>query len=47
MEMTLKVDFWFDGIEECKFEEIKNYLNSLLESGAEATCSEIKVIKVI
>ena len=43
MRLTLHIDFDYDGIDESTESEIFEYLNIALESGAEATNSEIKL----
>lgn len=43
MDLIVKLNFWFDGDDDCSEQEIKNYLLSALESGAEATSCEIRV----
>lgn len=46
MELTIKLDFWFNGMDNCTEEEIKNCFITVLESGAESTCSEVNEIIV-
>lgn len=46
MKLVLEVDFWFDGIDESNRNDIKNYLEALLNNGAEATNSEINLAKI-
>ena len=43
MDLIVKLNFWFDGMDDCSEVEIKNYLMTALESGAESTGCEIRV----
>lgn len=44
--LKVTLNFWFDGIDDCTDEEIKKYLAEVLQSGAEATNSEIELLYV-
>lgn len=46
MKLTVELDFWFDTIDLCSDVEIKQYLIEMFISGADSTCSDVKVISV-
>lgn len=46
MDLIVKLNFSFDEMDDCSEEEIKNYLLTALESGAESTSCEIRVSTV-
>lgn len=41
MEIVIKANFWFDGIEDATEDEIKTYIEAMLESGAESTSCDV------
>lgn len=43
MDLIVKLTFNFDGMDDCSEVEIKNYLMTALEIGADSTASEIRV----
>jgi hypothetical protein len=47
MKMLIEIDFWFDGIEDCSKEEIHRALGTVLESGAESTCTEVNIESIL
>lgn len=41
VEIVIKANFWFDGIDDATEDEIKKYVEAMLESGAEATSCDV------
>lgn len=46
MKLTVELDFWFDTIDLCSDDEIKDYLKAMLNDGAESTYSDVELISV-
>lgn len=46
MELTVKLDFHCDGMDEENIEEVKKTLEAVFESGAESTCTELRLLSI-
>ena len=46
MNLNVNLNFWFDGMDDCTEQEIKNYLESALEVGSDSTASEISNVLI-
>jgi hypothetical protein len=46
MKITLTLDFWFDGIDDCDYAEVASTLEEVFDSGCESTLCEISSVRI-
>lgn len=46
VKLTIEIDFFCDGMDETNMDEVKNTLETVLDSGAESTCTELTLITI-